>query len=177
MLCLLSPLRFLMPEEWNNMTNVFEFIEGKMDESEFYEKVLVNAGKALLIIIGIILIGWAISAFVAPSISGGSLTLAGISFAITMIAFVYMFKPKTMKDIVKHVIFAVVYSTSMYFAGQSIVIAIIVLGLIIATTAVCGEVTFTAIFTYRDLKKWVVEKQLEQRSEDAAKAMSGDFTP
>ncbi len=147
------------------MTDTLKYIEGRMDEDEFYTTILVNAGKSLLLILAIFGASWIIYNMILPSTTSGTLGFVALTVLITCFAFYYVFKPKTLMDKVLWMAFAAFYAVIMYLGGQFIVVAILFLGLYVAITAVVGEISFTGIFTYRDLRKWVErETRLESPS-------------
>lgn len=153
------------------MGDTLKYIEGRMDEDELYARIGWNSIKALLIVIGSLILGWVVYSFIIPAISGGKAVFF-LSYAIVaVIAFMYVFKPKTWIDRATWSVYALAYATVMYLTGECIIIAIILMGLLVAVACVGGETLFTTIFTYRDLKEWVKrDKKCTEDAENAKKA-------
>lgn len=150
------------------MGDTLNYIEGRMDEDELYAKIGWNSIKALLLVIGILILGFVVYSFIIPALSGGKSGFYLIYAIIAVIAFMYVFKPKTWLDKALWTVYALAYATVMYLTGECVVIAIILMGLLLAIACIGGEVTFTTIFTYRDLKEWV--KDDKRHAEDAENA-------
>jgi hypothetical protein len=72
-----------------------------------------------------------------------------------------MFKPSGFFKISTWIFISFLYSGIMYLLGESIIISAIILGILVTISIIFGEVSFTSIFTYKDLKNWVEQDKLK----------------
>jgi hypothetical protein len=138
-------------------------------------------GIAILCYAIITYTGYALSAMYAAIISlfyGATTTIFTISLIVTTVAFIYIFKPKTALTYLMWFLISVVYSGIMYLFGESIIIVVVALGILVTVAFLFGEVSFTGILTYRDLKEWVANQNkvtIEQQIESLKSGTGGEF--
>lgn len=148
------------------MGDILKYIEGRMDESELYGYIVLNVFKSFLILVGLIGISWVVYSFIIPAISGGKSGYFVAYLVVAIVAFWYVFKPKTLSEKTMWSLYAAAYAAVMYLAGECVIIAIILMGLFVALACAFGETTFTVLLTYRDLKQWVAsdKKTVESKT-------------
>lgn len=157
------------------MTSIFDEIENRMPEDDFYTTIFNNVIKSFVLITILVVIGWVIYYILLPVISEGCITNYLISCIITTVAFVYMFKPNTSISAVAWVGFSLLYSSIMYLIGESIIVSMILLGGLLTFAMIISEISFTGFFTYKDLKEWVrSDKLLRVSSEHVEKTVDED---
>lgn len=152
------------------MRDTLKYVEGRMNESYLYNSIIGNAFKSLLLVVASLVVGWVVYSFIIPSLAGGKGSYFIAYIIVAIIAFMYVFKPKTWIDRAIWSVFALAYAIVMYLTGECIIIAIILMGLLVAATCVGGETIFTTLLTYRDIKKWVEYDKKRYEDEEKAKA-------
>lgn len=153
---------------------ILDEIEDRMPEDYFYNRVAGNAIKSFILISILLAISWFIYNIIFPIISGGVVTTYLILCVITTVAFVYMFRPEDMISAIAWVGFSLIYSSIMYLIGESIVISMILLGVLLTVGIIISEVSFTGILTYKDLKEWVKSDKLLRESSQNIKESVDD---
>lgn len=149
------------------MKKVFHEISERMEENELYGTIGFASIKAFLTIIALFLVGY----FVLPFFATGKPTIFSISFITTFLTMVYVFKVKRGEydRIFECGVGSFGYSTILYFFGELIFIGLMLLGILIVVSFIVGDGALTGLYTYLDLKKWLIEKREEEKiqSEDA----------
>jgi hypothetical protein len=160
-------------------------ISGNMDESLFYKKLAKNTVYALLLMIGLVGVVWALYNYTTPVVLAlFALGVAStqnsywLSAIVIFAAFLYIFNVHTFWRGLQWGLFAIVYAAITYLMGEVIIIMIIALGILFTIAFVFGQTTFTGILTYFDLKEWVklemidvekcAEAQYEAQAEEGA---------
>jgi hypothetical protein len=157
------------------MDKTLEYIEGTMDEGLLYFSVAVNAFKSAFLLLLILGAGWVVYSFIVPAAMGGHAGVYLAYLVVTIVAFMYVFKPVGYLEKIGWGAYSVLFSAGMYLSGECVVIALIVCGVMLGTAVVFGEVIFTGLFTYRDLKEWVKnDKYRKQSAESLAKAKEAE---
>lgn len=151
------------------MKDVAKYIEGRMDEDYLYSRIMKNAILSLLLLVIACSGAWLVNRFVIPSVTTGNSGWYIAYVVATIAVFIYVFKPKTWLERSSWVLNAVAFSTIMYLTGECIVIAIVILGLLVALVCVFGEIFFTGALTYRDLTRWIKLDKLRIENEENAK--------
>lgn len=153
------------------MRDTLKYVEGRMNELDLYNSIIGNAFKSLLLVVASLVVGWVVYSFIIPSLTVGKGSYFIVYAIIAIIAFMYVFKPKTWINRSIWSVFALAYAIVMYLTGECIIIAVILMGLLVAATCVGGEIIFTTLLTYRDIKKWVeYDKKRAYDEENSMKA-------
>ena len=158
------------------MKETLEFVEGRMDESEFYGSLFWNLIKGTFAVIGILILGLGTYHVLVPAATGGKAGFFILSWFVTLAAFFYVFRPQEWLGWTGRImmsIYTAIYAFIMYIGGETVFIAMILLGVVVALVLVFGDAFFTGIFTYNDLKEWV-KKEQEKIDRERAKADTGN---
>lgn len=161
------------------MKEIFDSVEGKMSNSDFYTTLLVSFLKATGLVVLILIGGAIICRVILPAVNDGAAGLYFITWAATLVAFLYVFPTSEWLGYggrVAHIVYSGLYAGTMYIGGEIIFIAMILLGMVVALVLVFSDVFFTGAFTYKDLKEWVKRKQkIEEKERNASAAEIGEF--
>lgn len=151
------------------------YLKDNMDEGNFYSILVWNSIKSAIIMAILILSGYALITLAHTEVQGHYM----IAFIVTYLVMLYVFKARifkrdnilaTLKNMFIWLLSAVGYGAMMYVGGEIIFIGLIALGILIMVLFLSGDITLTAIFTYKDLVKWVndekdKEKRIRERDE------------
>lgn len=144
------------------MNETFDYVEGRMDESDFFTTLIWNAFKALFAVALILIAGLGAYHILIPAATSGAAGMFVIAWFVTFIGFFYVFKPKAWMGwhgFIAFSIYSGLYSGIMYIGGETIAIAIVLLGAVVASVLLLGDIFFTGSFTYKDLQEWVKTDQ------------------
>lgn len=162
------------------MKDILRSVEGQMDESYFYLSLVWAIIRGTGLIVVAIFAGYIVYDLLIPAATGGNAGLYLLSWAITTLAFMYVFNPSKWigwGGRIMLVVYSAGYSFMMHIGGEIVFIAMLMLGIIVATFLVFGDATCSGIFMYNDLKEWVKNKQFqEEQKRKSETATKGDFS-
>lgn len=143
------------------MKEVIDTVLESMDENEFYTIFSWAAIKAILTMVVLCIIGF----FILPTVAEGNTTLFLLTFIATFLVFSYIFKLNYHKitNVITYAIVSFIYGSITYLFGELIYIGLVAAGILIVVVFISGDASLTGIYTYRDLKKWVIARSEQER--------------
>ncbi len=150
-------------------------IEGKMDESYFYEILRKNMIISLVGVGVIFAMMYAVYNGLIPMMQTllPMATNLSILFVIMLVAsyfiFIHIFRVDEPLERIIWILASIAYVSLLYLLGEAIIIAILIFGIFITLTAIFGEISFTSILTYIDLKEWAEAEESQKHIEEKVK--------
>lgn len=142
------------------MKETINTVLDQMPEEEFFGILSWAAIKALITMFLLFCTGY----FLIPKVAEGNSTFFAITFVATMLVFSYVFKMDyhDLWSIGWYLLGSFLYSVMTYFFGEIIYIGLLAVGILVVVMFIAGDGILTGGYTYRDLKKWVAEKNKQK---------------
>jgi hypothetical protein len=151
------------------MKEIFNIVLEKMDEMEFL-KILSWASIKAIITMAILL---AVGYFFLPTIAEGNANFFVLTFIATFLIFYSVFKVDY-HDFWRFALYTAIsflYGSMTYLFGELIYIGLVAAGILLVVIFLAGDATLTGVYTYRDLKKWVItQTEQEQKKKEKEEA-------